>query len=35
VRDGRTGRQGLVVRMGMDEQQSGGLHSHQLARLLA
>jgi hypothetical protein len=35
VRDGRAGRQGFVVRMGMDEQQSGGLHSDQLARLLA
>jgi hypothetical protein len=35
MRDGRTRRQGLVVRMGVDEQQPRGLHLHQLARLLA
>ena len=35
MRNGRTGRQGLVVRMCMDEQQPRGLHSHQLACLLA
>ena len=35
IRDGRTGREGLVVRMGVHEQQPGGLHSHQLACSLA